>query len=92
MPELTYTATGFPGSAPANLSGTHPLMFTWSELVWAAITVGREGMRDVTKHGLFSVMEIVYRTALVYANLQETPGSTLTRSPAYNALDPAVRP
>jgi hypothetical protein len=91
MPELTYSATGFPSPSPAGLSGTNALTFTWSELVWAAITVGRAGMRDVSKYGLFSAFEVVYRTAMVYANLQETAYSSLTRSPAYNALDPSEK-
>jgi hypothetical protein len=91
MPKLTYNATGFPKSAPAGLSGTNTLTFTWSELVWAAITVGRAGMRDVTKYGLFSAFEIVYRAAMLYANLQEAANSSLTRSPAYNGLDPSEK-
>ena len=63
----------------------------WSELVWAAISVGRAGMRQILRFGIYSVFEIVYRTALVYANLRETPSGYLTRSDAYNALDPSEK-
>jgi hypothetical protein len=91
MPTLTYTATGFRGTAGSALSGRHSLDVTWSELVWAAISVGRAGMRQILQFGVYSVFEIVYRTALMYANLQETASGYLTRSDAYNALDPSEK-
>ncbi|MCU1325279.1 MAG: hypothetical protein JWN34_649 [Bryobacterales bacterium] len=90
MPNITYGAAGFPPNLP-NLSGTHTLNFGWSELVWAAITVGRAGMRDVAKYGLFSAFEILYRGALIFANLREDQVGGLARSPAYNSLDPSEK-
>src|ERR1017187_3580308 len=87
MPKLIYTATGFPNGSPPALSGSHSLDVAWSELVWAAISVGRAGMRQLLQFGIYSAFEIVYRTALMYANLRETPSEHLTRSDAYNALD-----
>ena len=91
MPTLSYTATGFPDGSPAGLSGTQQLNFTWSELVWAAITVGRAGVSHVVQFGLFSAYEIVYRAALVYANIMETAGAGLFRSAAYDGLDPSEK-
>ena len=91
MPTLTYTATGFPVASDAALSGCHSLNVAWSELVWAAISVGRAGMRQILQFGVYSVFEIVYRTALVYANLQESASGHFTRSDAYNALDPSEK-
>jgi hypothetical protein len=89
MPKLTYSATGFSPTAPPSLSGEHTLDFAWSELVWAAISVGRAGMRQILQFGAYSAFEMVYRIALLYANLQEMPSEYLTRSNAYNALDPS---
>lgn len=91
MPTLTYTATGFPNTSPPALSGSHSLDVAWSEFVWAAISVGRAGLRQLLQFGIYSVFEMVYRTALVYANLQETTSGHLTRSDAYNALDPSEK-
>jgi hypothetical protein len=91
MPTLSYTATGFPDGSPSGLSGTHDLTFSWSELVWAAITVGRAGISHVLQFGLFSAYEIVYRAALVYANIMETAGGGLFRSAAYDGLDPSEK-
>ena len=91
MPTLSYTATGFPDGSPSGLSGTHELTFSWSELVWAAITVGRAGISQVLQFGLFSAYEIVYRAAIVYANIMETAGGGLFRSAAYDGLDPSEK-
>ena len=91
MPRLTYTATGFPKTSPHALLGTHSLDVTWSALVWAAISVGRAGMSHLLRFGLYSAFEMVYRTALMYANLREAPSRHLMRSEAYNALDPSEK-
>jgi len=91
MPTVSYTATGFPNGSPSELSGTHPLTFSWSELVWAAITVGRAGISQVLQFGLFSAYEIVYRAALVYANIMETATDGVFRSAAYDGLDPSEK-
>jgi hypothetical protein len=91
MPTLTYTAAGFPAASSPALTGTHLLNFSWSELTWAAITVGRAGMTQVLQFGLSSAYEIVYRMAMVYANLVENPSGRLSRSSAYDALDPSEK-
>ena len=91
MPKLIYAARGFPRPSSPELSGSHTLDITWSELVWAAITVGRAGMRDVLQFGTYSGFEIIYRTALLYANLTETPCEHLARSDAYDGLDPSEK-
>src|SRR5580704_6560954 len=91
MPQVTHGATGFPTGSGARLSGTHVLTFSWAELVWAAITVGRAGMRQVLQFGVFSTFEIVYRAALIYANLRQTATGDLGRSDAYDGLDPSEK-
>jgi len=40
---------------------------------------------------VFSAFEITYRAALVYANLRESPKGILTRSSAYDGLDPSEK-
>lgn len=43
------------------------------------------------RFGAFSAFEIVYRSALVFANLKETPNGLITRSEAYDGLDPSEK-
>jgi len=48
-------------------------------------------MRQMLQLGMYSAFEMVYRTALIYANLREAPSGFFTRSDAYDALDPSEK-
>ncbi len=63
---------------------------TWPKLVHAAITVGRRCLRDVLKHGRYSIFEIIYRAAMLRANLQRSQGE-IRKSDAYHGLDPSEK-
>ena len=63
---------------------------TWSELIWSALTVGRQNWKDVWISGDYSVFEAVYRIAMVYANLIND-GISLKQSPAFIRLDPSEK-
>jgi hypothetical protein len=91
VPTITYTANGFPTAFGPSVIGTHSLDVSWAELIWAAISVGRGSLGHLTQHGVFSVFEITYRAALIYANLREGPGGVLSRSSAYDGLDPSEK-
>src|SRR5688500_5816132 len=91
MPTITYNASRFRPAYHPQLAGRNALDFTWAELVWSAISVGRRELLHLFRYGPFSAFEIVYRTAVLYANLCETPASGLTRSSAYNGLDPSEK-
>lgn len=91
MPVINYNATRFPGAYHPQLAGRHGLDFTWAELVWSAISVGRRELLHIFRHGPFSAFEMVYRAAMVYANLCQTASDTLTRSSAYDGLDPSEK-
>jgi hypothetical protein len=91
MPRLSYRATNFPASYGVSLIGQHDLTFTWPELVWAAISVGRKELLHLLRYGAFSAFEIVYRAAILFANLRETPDDAITRSEAYDGLDPSEK-
>jgi hypothetical protein len=45
----------------------------------------------IFRHGPYSAFEIVYRAAMLYANLREMPSGHLTRSAAYEGLDPSEK-
>jgi hypothetical protein len=91
MPKLTYLATNFPAAYGAGLVGLNTLTFTWPELLWAAISVGRSELLHLMRHGPFSAFEMVYRAAILFANLRETSTSDLSRSEAYDGLDPSEK-
>jgi hypothetical protein len=65
----------------------------WVDLVWGAITVGRSSRFDVFRFGFASIMEVVWRAALLRANLaldpeaRSSPRAGFEASPAFWALD-----
>lgn len=91
MPNLPYTASNFPPQYGNALAAEHTLAITWPELVWAAISVGRAELLHLMRFGPFSAFEIVYRAALVFANLKERADGNITRSEAYDGLDPSEK-
>lgn len=74
-----------------SLNGQKEIRLSWSFLVWSAVTVGRRNLLDVLQYGRYSFFEIVYRAALLYANLRESASGKIVRSAAYNGLDPSEK-
>lgn len=91
MPKLDYTAKGFPSDLGECLNGSHSIDVTWAELIWAGITVGRKSWEDVIQHGYHSFLEIIYRTAILKANLSSSPQGKFTKTDAYKSLDPSEK-
>jgi len=90
MLKIKYHASHFPAKYD-KINGVHNLDVTWAELVWAAMSVGRIKYSHMFRHGRFSVFEIIYRIAFLYANLTENKNGNLLRSSAYNGLDPSEK-
>jgi hypothetical protein len=90
MISIPFTAANYPPKC-AIANGNGSLDISWAELVWAAITVGKRSWRHVLQHGPFSRFEMVYRGAMIYANLIETPSGNAYRSSAYEGLDPSEK-
>ena len=88
MMTVKFEARGF--GPEYQLNGDGYIATTWPELVHAAITVGRRGLRDVLKHGRYSAFEMHYRAAMLLANLQQSQGQ-LRKSDAYRNLDPSEK-
>lgn len=88
MPTIDYSPYGtFGAHYTTALQGRGSLTCTWGEILWAAITVGRAGWRDVFQHGRYSLHEITYRAYMILANIAESPSGHIVQSDAYGALD-----
>jgi hypothetical protein len=64
----------------------------WSDLIWAALTVGRPNVHFVFGHGQSSIYEAIFRTSLVRMALEEIPGSDrFRRTPTFRTMDPSEK-
>lgn len=90
MLTIPYTSLNFGPSMGPLFQGVNNLSCTWSEIVWATITVGRKNQFYLIRFGLKSWFEILYRAFIIYANLQQD-NNKLIRSQAYINLDPSEK-
>lgn len=90
MPNIRLETLNFPQVAGLR-NGVQTWGLAWPELVWAAVSVGKGSLAHVIQHGQYSMFEIVYRAAMIYANLLETPEGRFGRSDAYQGLDPSEK-
>ncbi len=91
MPLVRYTPEDFAAHHGALLQEPQDLAISWTELLWADITVGRRELQHVFRHGEYSWFEISYRAAILYANLCEMHHGRIERSAAYDGLDPSEK-
>src|SRR5580700_5513283 len=90
MPTVEYIAEDFAGAfAPVN--GANNLDVSWPFLVWSAISVGRAGLLHLVQYGEYSLLEMVYRAAILFANLRDDGYGQIRRSEAYLGLDPSEK-
>lgn len=90
MPRIKYNMYNFPRRYQS-LNGQGILDISWAELVWAAISVGKGELFHILRYGRFSMFEIAYRLAILYANLCENEQEYIRRSLAYDGLDPSEK-
>ena len=86
---ILYRSARFPASLGV---GSGQLNFNWSDLLWAAITIGRPNTAYVFQHGSASFHEALFRISLIKMALKQIPFSPrLNRTDAYRALDPTEK-
>lgn len=86
---ISYTSARFPSSYGVG-SGT--LSFSWDDLLWAAITIGRPNTAYVFRHGAASIHEALFRLSLMRMAFEQIPSSNrLHRTDAFRALDPTEK-
>lgn len=91
MPHIHYETSGFHNHEAAPQPSAGMLTVSWSELIWAAVTVGRRHWSDVIRYGLYSALEIVYRAAMIQANIRASVQGELVKTDAYLRLDPSEK-
>ena len=91
MPLIHVSPKSFSLKNAPQLQQAIDLQLDWEEILWAAITVGRSELLHVFRHGPFSLFELSYRIAIVYANLVERSNGSIERSVAYEGLDPSEK-
>lgn len=91
MPELPYLPEDFGLHMGDAFSFRSKIVFSWEELCRAALTVGRQNWSDVFQYGTYSVLEALWRLAIVRANLVEQADGRLRQSDAFVALDPSEK-
>lgn len=86
---MAFTSERFPSSCGVG-SGT--LSFSWGDLLWAAITIGRPNTAYVFKHGNASIHEALFRISVMRMALEQIPLSNrLYRTEAFRGLDPTEK-
>jgi hypothetical protein len=91
MLKINYDAVAFPKSIYGRkLFGNDELLIDWHDIIWAAITVGKRNSTQITKHGIYSLYDIINRSMLVWTSLKSTP-SYLEKTNVYNEMDPTEK-
>lgn len=90
---LPYKASKFPLSLGLKLQGKGKINCSWSDLTWAATTVGRPGWAQVFQYGWYSSLEYIYRLAMIQANLRNTSSGLprICKTAAFTGLDPSEK-
>jgi len=91
MIKIPYVAKAFPKSIYGSLlQGNKSLSIDWYDLIWAAITVGKKNKSQISKHGIYSIYEIINRSTLVWTSLK-SDSSDLVKTDIYKDMDPTEK-
>jgi len=91
MPDIPFNHFSFSDPFDNELKNQNPCKCSWSDLIWAAMTVGKREWSHLVRYGRHSAFELTYRAAIIYANLMEGWGSQICRTVAYDSLDPSEK-
>jgi hypothetical protein len=90
--QIEYDSEGFPAGGPVT-NGAASLSASWSDVLRAAVTVGRPNWRYVFRHGMSSAYEALFRWSLIRMTLEQSgPRATrFCRTQAARTLDPSEK-
>lgn len=72
-------------------NAVHTLDCTWSDIILAAVTVGRKNWEWVTKYGPLSEHEMAFRINMILAFLEENSSREIERTDNFITLDPSEK-
>lgn len=87
--EIQYELSHFPNLSGYK-NGKNKIQLEWSELIHAAITIGRRSWDDVLAHYYHSTQEMSFRYHMIHAFLK-AENNQLMLSEAYKTLDPSEK-
>jgi len=88
MPQISYIGANF--SKPfTKFNKSASLTFSWPELVWAAVTVGKAA-GDEYAYGIYSAQERLHRATIIRAYLR-TSKKTVVQTKVYEMSDPSEK-
>jgi len=91
---IPYSSSGFPSNLSAHFYGPNVCACSWSDLAWAAVTVGKRNHFDLMRFPGYSYWEIVMRMSTINANLMQVNdlrGNRVHRSGVYKRSDPSEK-
>lgn len=89
---IDFESEDFPIAGPV-MNGSNTLSASWSDLLWAAITVGRPNRYYALRHGASSLYELIFRASALRLAIEQrsSSGNRLWRTPAAKNLDPSEK-
>lgn len=91
MLNIPYSSDNFPRSLGPEFQGSNTGYFTWTDLLWAAITVGKAKRSHLLRFGRYSRFEIIVRASTLFSNLKQGTFDQLQKSNVYRTLDPTEK-
>jgi hypothetical protein len=84
--EIPVVSKNFDNAIYPDFVGEKIYKFSVSDIIWAAVSVGKREQRHLWRHGIHSQMEFQWRWMMLYAFL-EVKGTSIHPSRAFQALD-----
>ncbi|MFG6497568.1 hypothetical protein P8610_19555 [Fictibacillus sp. UD] len=89
---VNYEADKFTRIWGKKLKGHNTLNFSWPEIVHAALMVGKQSYFELSLHGYYSYMEVIYRYSMLKAFILEDSTGGIVKSEVYkDVLDPSEK-
>jgi hypothetical protein len=83
--KIHYSASGFPAS---NINKVRSeIDVSWSDLVWATITVGKSPEESLMPNGIYTMLDALSRTAALLSTLEPMFDGYLTKTKHYEMMD-----
>ncbi|MBO9461698.1 hypothetical protein [Labrenzia sp. R5_0] len=73
MPRVKFIRSNITAADEVQLLDRDYLEYSWSDLLWATLSVGRRSLLDIFAFGGASLMEIIWRCAIIRSKIETQP-------------------